>query len=120
MAAACAATLGLGWGCGGSPDAPSSHEQATVHGTVKIEGKHATSGTVEFNPANVNRKDAPSATSPIGNDGTYSVKTLVGGNAITVTAPEITKKPVLERAMPSFDVQSGDNTFNIEISPPGG
>src|SRR4051794_10924741 len=72
-AACCAATLILGGGCGDSSTSSSSTE-ATVHGTVTIKGKPASSGMVEFNPANINRKDVRAVSAPIGKDGSYSLK----------------------------------------------
>ena len=117
VASACAGALALGGGCG-SPSAPSSTTEATVHGTVKVNGKLATSGKVSFDPANVNRKDAPTATAEISKDGAYTVKTLVGGNLVTVTTPETTKDPVLQYNRVRYNVAAGDNTYDIEVTPP--
>src|SRR5437660_1146757 len=90
--AASALALGLVAGCGGAA-APSSRDEATVHGTVKVKGKPATRGTVRFNPSNVNRKDVGPVEAAIAKDGTYTLKTLVGANLITVTTPETVKDP---------------------------
>jgi hypothetical protein len=116
-AVACAAAVVSCGGCGGDSSASSSKAPATVHGTVKIKGKLARSGEIEFNPANVNRRDAAPASAKINKDGSYSLITLAGGNNITVTAPEIKKNPSLERPMPFVDVKAGDNAIDIEIPP---
>jgi hypothetical protein len=105
-------------GCGGSGALPvsSSSEGATVHGTVSIKGKPATAGKIFFNPANINRKDAPTVSAEIGKDGAYTTKTLVGENQIYVESPETKKDPGLASAL-VFDVKSGDNTFNVSLPP---
>jgi hypothetical protein len=117
VATACAGVLVLVGGCG-SPAASSSSTEATVHGTVKLKGKLVTSGKVSFNPANVNRKDAAIATAEIAKDGTYTVKTLVGYNMVSVTTPEIVKDPVLQYNRVQHNVAAGEDTYNIEVTPP--
>jgi hypothetical protein len=114
---ASAFALALGAGCGGAT-ATSSRDEATVHGTVTVKGKRATRGKVFFNPANVNRKDTGSVEAAIAKDGTYTLKTLVGSNLITVTTPETVKDPVLQYFTDRFVVGSGDNTFEIDVKPP--
>jgi hypothetical protein len=117
VATACAGFLALGGGCS-SPAATSSNTEATVHGTVKLKGRLATSGKISFNPANINRKEAPIATAEIAKDGTYTVKTLVGHNMVTVTTPETAKDPVLQYNRVQHNVAAGDNTYDIEVTPP--
>jgi hypothetical protein len=117
LASACAGALALGVGCG-SPSATMSTTEATVHGTVKLKGKLITSGKVSFDPANINRKNAAVATAEIAKDGTYTVKTLVGRNMVSVTAPETVKDPVLQYNTAQHNVTAGDNTYDIEVTPP--
>jgi hypothetical protein len=117
LASACTSVLALGVGCG-SPSATTSTTEATVHGTVKLKGKLITSGKVSFNPANINRKDAPIATAEITKDGTYTVKTLVGGNMVSVTAPETQKDPFLQYNRVQRNVTAGENTYDIDVVPP--
>jgi len=117
LASACACALALGGGCD-APKATSSSTEATVHGTVKVKGKLADSGQVSFNPANINRKDAPTVTAEISKDGTYTIKTLVGGNLVTVTTPETKKDPVLQYNRVQYNAAAGDNTYDIEVTPP--
>jgi hypothetical protein len=103
-------------GCGGgAPSVSSSTEEATVHGAVRINGKPAKKGTITFDPANVQRKSASVKTADIGTDGTYTVKTLVGENRISVVSPETRKDPKLQYNSDTFDVKSGDNAHDVEI-----
>ena len=89
-------------------------EEATVKGTITVNGKTATGGEVLFDPANVNRRNAPTSKAAVGKDGTYSLKTLVGENSIMVSGPEVTSEKI---SMPRkfLDVKSGENTFPIEL-----
>jgi hypothetical protein len=104
------------WGCGGgAPSVSSSDEEATVHGAVRINGKPAKKGTISFDPANVQRKSAPVNTADISADGTYTVKTLVGENRISIVSPETRKDPKLQYNSESFDVKSGDNAHDVAI-----
>jgi hypothetical protein len=113
----CAGALGLGGGCG-SPSTTSSTAEATVHGTVKLKGKLLTSGKVFFNPSNVNRKDVAAVTAEIGKDGTYTIKTLVGRNVVSVSAPETVKDPVLQYNSVTHNFTEGDSTYDIDVTPP--
>src|SRR3954447_16518196 len=71
-------------GCGdGRPSVDTSTTEATVKGTVSIRGKPATGGQVSFDPSNVARKSETARKVPIGKDGSYEVKTLVGLNQVT-------------------------------------
>src|SRR5262245_46326446 len=82
---AAAATLWLAGGCGEGPPAgsvDSSKTEATVKGVVKVNGTPATEGELIFDPSNIYRKDAQPRTAPIGQDGSYTVKTLTGENAV--------------------------------------
>ena len=116
VAMTCLTLIVVGGGCGGgAPSVTSSSEEATVHGTVKIKGKPASTGKVTFDPSNVSRRTAPVATGDIKKDSTYSVRTLVGANSVSVTTPETQKDPKLGYNTTSYDVKSGDNTYNIEI-----
>lgn len=117
MIAACG---GLGFWSGGctSSTTTSSTAEATVHGTVKLKGKLVTSGTIFFNPANINRKEVAAVTAPIGKDGTYTIKTLVGSNKVSVSTPATIKDPILQYNMIQHRVTAGDNTFDIEVTPP--
>jgi hypothetical protein len=107
------------WGCGdGRPSVDTSTAEATVKGTVKVRGKPATGGTIHFDPSNVKRKTEAVRSAPIGKDGSYTVKTLVGMNQITFTGPAFDKDRQLQDASVPYDVQSGEQTLNIELPPP--
>jgi hypothetical protein len=106
-------------GCGdGAPSATSSTQEGTVTGTVTIHGKPMKGGEITFNPTNNQRKDVPLRTGKIGDDGTYSVNTLVGFNSVRVSGPAITKEPGLGYANQTIEVTSGSNTLNIVLPPP--
>jgi hypothetical protein len=115
-AATFAWALALVGGCS-SPASTSSDEEATVHGTISVKGKRAAQGQVRFNPANINRKSAPTATAEIAKDGTYTIRTLVGRNKVTVSTPVTVKDPVLQYNASYFVVEPGDNTYEIEVPP---
>ena len=103
------------YGCGGSgaPPVSSSTEEATVHGRVTLDGKPPSGGSVSFDPSNIGRKDARIASAEIGKDGSYTIKTLVGENKVSVDSPE-TKKAMY--SIDSFVVTSGENTHDIALT----
>ncbi len=108
------------WGCGdGAPPVESSRTEAKVTGTVKIRGKAATKGSVTFDPSNIRRKDVAPSTAEIRQDGTYTVTTLVGENSVFVDTPETRRDSRLGANTQRFDVQGGDNTFDVQVPPPG-
>jgi hypothetical protein len=99
------------------PSVSSSTTEATVKGTVTIKGKPATKGQVVFDPSNYQRKEEKARTAPINSDGTYTITTLLGGNAVRVEGPEAEKAGALYLNM-NYDVKSGENTYDITIPPP--
>jgi len=107
-----------GGGIGGGGGASASTEEATVKGTVKINGKPATKGIVNFDPSNINRKMEGVRKADIGSDGSYTVKTLVGGNNVSVNTPETQKDSKLMYNQTTFEVKSGENTLDIEVPTP--
>lgn len=116
LCAVAAAVLVATWGCGsGTPSASSSSEKVTVKGTVTLKGKPLDGGKIMFDPANINRRDAPVATLEIGKDGTYSGETLSGENSVTVTNPTIAKSPDLSANRAVHTLNSGENTVNIDL-----
>ena len=108
-----AAALFLMLGCEDKPSVSTTTEEATVHGKVTYKGKPLTKGQVSFDPANYQRKNVTARQADISADGTYTVKTLQGENAIHVLSPEIKGREGYEQL--SLDVKSGDNTFDIAI-----
>jgi hypothetical protein len=112
---AVAAALAL-TGCGsGAPYVDGSLEEATVKGTVKVRGKFLDGGEVHFNPSN-SKRPVGGRDAPIAKDGTFTVKTLVGLNVVTVTPPQARKKAQygLEYEEKTVDVKSGENTVTLE------
>lgn len=107
--------LVIALGCGdGKPSVSTSETEATVKGTVTINGKLANRGQVVFDPSNYLRKGVPARTAQVGKDGTYEVKTLVGGNSARVEGPEA-EKAGATYTMFDIDVQPGENTLNIKL-----
>jgi hypothetical protein len=107
LAAACS-------GCGGGTPGSSSGEEATVHGTVTINGARAKGGRIYFDPTTAQRQSAPVASAEIGKDGTYTVTTLVGDNRVNVETPVTRKDPNLSTPEP-FVVKSGDNRLDVTL-----
>ena len=58
--------------------------------TVTVGGKTATGGDVIFDPKTSSSSSVAVVKSPIGKDGSYTAKTYVGTNHISVSAPEAT------------------------------
>lgn len=113
-----AALLVTGWGCDGKPSVTTTDEEATVTGSVTIQGKKATAGTVTFNPSNYQRQ-VPARTVSIGNDGTYSIKTLLGQNQVRVSSPGLGSNRELSDLDFSYEVKAGPNVYDIILPPPG-
>ena len=105
-------------GCSdGTPSVESSTAEAKVTGTVKVNGKSMTSGTVTFDASNYARTNG-ARTANIKSDGTYEVTTLVGRNILRVNGPEISKNPGLGYANETIDVPAGGTTKDIILPPP--
>lgn len=110
-----AALLVVAWGCGeGKPSVSTDTTEATVKGTVTVNGKPATKGEVVFDPANYLRKDAATRKTEIGAEGTYTIKTLVGGNTVRVLGPDAEKVGSSYSSW-DLDVKPGGQEFNIEL-----
>jgi hypothetical protein len=119
-AASLTALLTLG-GCDNpAPSVSGSGQEATVKGVVKYKGKPVTEGTIRFDPANISRKDAKAVSAPIGKDGSYTLKTLVGGNSINVDLPAALTKgdPSLGMSSNNYDVPSGESTKDLDLGTP--
>ncbi len=103
-------------GCNDGPaPATSSTEEATVTGTVTIKGKTATKGTVTFDAASYQRP-VGARSAEIGKDGSYTIKTYIGHNAVRVSSPLIKGREMDDNSQ-SFIVKSGDNRFDIQVPP---
>jgi hypothetical protein len=103
-------------GCGDAPPpAESSNTEATVSGVVKVDGVPASDGEVIFDPSNSNRPSALARNAPIGSDGKYTIKTLVGENQIRLGGGVTKKNQILQRVRKVFNVQSGDNTYDLDL-----
>jgi hypothetical protein len=121
VVAGCIAVLLCFSGC--SDGASSSTSEGTVSGVVTLLGKPVSGGQVQFDAANINRKDAPQRYADIGKDGRYTIKALVGSNRVTPLIPSIGRGGDLRRAVKSIEVNSGENQCDIDIpafAPPPG
>jgi hypothetical protein len=117
-------TVALLFGCGGCstqgvPYISSSQEETTVKGVVRVRGKPVDNGTVVFNAANVGRPNVALRKASINKDGTYSLKTLVGGNNVQVSCKELLKAEnrMFNESEFSLTAERGETTFNIDIPP---
>lgn len=101
----------------GTPNVSSSTEEATVKGTVSYKGKKATKGTITFDPANVKRKMVSPSSATIGEDGTYTIKTLVGENMVSFDLPEFAKDRAVGYLRLPQEVGSGESTADFDLPP---
>jgi len=107
-------TLWVMGGCdggGGAPAVSGSSEEVTVKGTVTVKGKPATGGELAFDPANINRPDALPRHAKVGEDGTFTVTTLVGENMVNTEGKGLPAVRGLK-----FVLKDGDN-IAIELTP---
>jgi len=118
--AALAAVVALA-GCegGNTPSVSGSSTEVTVHGTVTYKGQPVTEGQIQFDPANIKRRDAKIVSAPIGKDGSYTIKTLQGENTVRFQLPTLSKQDfgVASASFP-YDAPAGDSSFNIELTKP--
>jgi len=109
-------------GCSSNPAASaltSSVEEATLKGTVRVNGKLVDNGTLSFRTAHINRPNSPTKNANINKDGTYSVTTVVGENYVEVACKEMnTREAKRFRGQEQLImVKSGENAVDIEIPP---
>jgi hypothetical protein len=117
---AAAGLLAIGPGCGGGrPSVDTSTAEATVSGTVTVDGKPASGCTISFDPSNVERKDATASTAEIGEDGSYSVTTLVGQNLVSFSGPLVSKYPDIVNGAFMHDLTAGPNTIDFALPDEG-
>ncbi len=105
-------------GCdgGSAPSVDTSKTEATVKGVVKVNNTPATEGEIVFNPANNQRRDVAPRSAPIGKDGTYTIKTLTGGNEVKLGGSLAKKNPLLQRETRTVDVKSGENSYDFDAT----
>ena len=110
------ALLVVAWGCGG-PEVSTSSAEGTVTGKVTVDGKPAAKGRITYDPSNVERKFVPPNSADIAEDGSYSVKTLVGKNRVSFSGNTLGKYEFTEL---EYDVKGGENTNDIAfpVAPP--
>ncbi len=102
-----------------APSVSSSSTEVTVHGKVTYKGQPVTEGEIVFDPANIQRKDAKMVSAPIGQDGTYTIKTLQGENTISFRLPNLSKQDFqAATASSNYNAPAGDSTKDIELVAP--
>ena len=114
-------TAGLVGGCSDAPPVSGSMEEATVKGIVRVRGKPVTNGSVTFRSSNINRPTAQTKEAEIDKDGHYTITTLVGENFVEVACKEIfaaKNRQMIENEQ-MVKIQSGENTFDIDLPPQG-
>jgi hypothetical protein len=117
---AAAGLLAVASGCGGGrPSVDTSTAEATVSGTVTVDGKPASGCTISFDPSNVERKNASASTAQIGEDGSYSLTTLVGQNMVSFSGPLMSKYPDIVNGAFMHDLAGGPNTINFTLPDEG-
>ena len=95
-------------GCGGPPGSDASKVEAKVSGVVKHMGKLVTEGEVTFSSSNIERQVGGSS-AKIGPDGSYSLTTFAGTNAVKFSGPFIDKDRTLQYKKRILNVKAGDN-----------
>ena len=111
---AVSAALGCDGG-GGAPTLSTTTAKATVSGTVTVKGKPVKKGTINFNPANAQRKDVAPVDATIGSDGKYKVETLAGTNRVRVVTSE-GGAAAGSGYSKIFEAKEGENTHDIDIA----
>ncbi len=105
-------------GCDSStPHADSSLEETSVKGVIRVHGKPLEGGEIHFNPASIKRK-VGGRDAPISKDGSYTVKTLVGQNIVTVSPPKKKGSKALyglEYEEKTVQLQAGENTQDFDF-----
>ncbi|SIO42037.1 hypothetical protein SAMN05444166_4560 [Singulisphaera sp. GP187] len=91
----------------------SSKDKVSISGTVNVGGKAATGGEVTLDPKTSSRSAVETVKSPIGKDGSYSAKTYVGTNHISVTVPGMTAEQ--KAHFIAKILQPTDSKVDIEI-----
>ena len=83
-------------------------------GVVKVDGKPATEGDVVFDPSNADRPGFP-RDAPIGEDGSYTTKTLAGMNTVRLKGEVAHKFQILQHENQTYDVPSGGGSHDLEF-----
>jgi hypothetical protein len=114
--------LGVTWllaasalgGCSETPAVNTSTTEVQVSGVVTVRGAPATGGTIRFNPSN-HLRVVPTRTAEIGADGSYSIKTLPGVNAVSFDGEVASRNKGVGLIKEYPDVASGENRFDFDL-----
>jgi hypothetical protein len=115
IAALTAMTLvAFGQGCDGTPSVDTSQNEVTVTGVVKVKGQPATGGQISFNPSNRDRK-VPAFSAPIGQDGSFTIKTYSGENEVRFTGEVAKDYPALGMIKKYCTVTGGGQRQDFDL-----
>jgi hypothetical protein len=107
--------LAITSGCSdGKPPIDTSHNEATVTGVVTVKGTPATGGKINFNPSNSGRIVGTNS-GDIRPDGTYTVKTLTGGNLVTFSGEVALKNKGIGLLREYADIKTGENKIDYDL-----
>ena len=88
--------------------------EVTVTGVVTVKGQPATGGQISFNPSNRDRK-VPAFTAPIGQDGSFTIKTYTGDNEVRFAGDVAKDYPMLGMIKKYCVVTGGGQEQNFDL-----
>ena len=110
-------------GCeSGMAHVESSMEEAVVKGTIKARGTLLVGGQVNFNAVN-SKRQIGARTAPIGKDGSFTLKSVVGPNIVTVLSAKFASKSRknqvvgLEYDEKTVILEPGEQTIDLDFNP---
>jgi hypothetical protein len=106
--------MALAQGCSDTPAVDTSLNEVTVTGVVKVKGKPAAGGQISFNPSNRDRK-VSAFTAPIGQDGSYSIKTYTGENEVRFLGDVDKAYPMLGMTKKFCNVTGGGQQQDFDL-----
>jgi hypothetical protein len=108
------ALVAFGQGCDGTPSVDTSQNEVTVTGIVKVKGQPATGGQISFNPSNRDRK-VPAFSAPIGQDGSFTIKTYTGENEVRFAGDVAKGYPMLGMIKKYCTVSGGGQQQDFDL-----
>jgi hypothetical protein len=105
-------------GCGGS-------KQASVSGTVTLDGQPLTNAVVNFQPTGTDLNPGPGSYGRTNDKGEYTLEVAGGGSGAVLGWHKVTIRPGGQVTIPAkynsktelkFEVKSGDNIANFPLT----
>jgi hypothetical protein len=106
--------MALAQGCSDTPAVDTSQIEVPVTGVVMVKGKPASGGQISFNPSNRDRK-VSAFTAPIGQDGSYSIKTYTGENEVRFLGDVDKANPMVGMIKKYCNVTSGGHQQDFDL-----